>query len=68
MFKLIFHGCIFQIEQYMKQFDLDDATYEKVSATLLAEMELGLGRTSNASAVIKMFPTYVRALPDGSGE
>ncbi|KAK3096061.1 hypothetical protein FSP39_022644 [Pinctada imbricata] len=32
------------------------------------EMNLGLSRNSHYSADIKMFPTFVRALPDGSGK
>ena len=51
----------------MKPYDLDDATYKKISDILLAEMEKGLSKATNAEAVIKMLPTYVRALPDGTG-
>ena len=51
----------------MKPYDLDDATYKKISDILLAEMDKGLNKTTNAEAAIKMLPTYVRALPDGSG-
>ena len=56
----------FQIEQIMKDYEPDEATYRKVSAILLDEMRKGLGKDTNATATIKMFPTYVRALPDGS--
>ena len=59
--------CTFKIEEFMKPYDLDDATYKKISDILLVEMEKGLSKTTNAEAVIKMLPTYVRALPDGSG-
>ena len=51
----------------MKPYDLDDATYKKITDILLAEMEKGLSKTTNTEAVIKMLPTYVRALPDGTG-
>ena len=51
----------------MKPYDLDDATYKKISDILLAEMEKGLNKTTNAEAIVKMLPTYVRALPDGTG-
>jgi hexokinase len=37
-----------------------------VSELLLKEMEEGLGKATNAQAIVKMFPTYVRGLPDGS--
>ena len=58
---------ILKIEEFMKPYDLDDATYKKICDVLLAEMEKGLNKTTNAEAVVKMLPTYVRALPDGSG-
>lgn len=33
-----------------------------------AEMVRGLGRDTNPTATVKMLPTFVRSLPDGSGE
>ena len=61
--------CFFlKIEEFMKPYDLDDATYKKICDVLLAEMEKGLNKTTNSEAVVKMLPTYVRALPDGSGK
>ncbi len=51
----------------MREYDLDSGTYKKICEVLLAEMEKGLDRSSNAQAAVKMLPTYVRALPDGSG-
>ena len=51
----------------MKEYDLDLEGYKKVCDILEAEFKKGLGKASNAQAVIKMFPTYVRSLPDGSG-
>ena len=58
---------MFQIENYMQKYVLDNDTYEKVSKILLQEMEKGLHKETNADAKVKMFPTYVRHLPDGSG-
>ena len=58
----------FQIVNALKEYVLDDATYTKVSEVLLSEMELGLGKATNADAIVKMFPTYVRGLPDGTGK
>ncbi len=51
----------------MRDYDLDSGTYKKICDVLLAEMEKGLDRSKNAQAALKMLPTYVRALPDGSG-
>ncbi|KAJ6220233.1 hypothetical protein RDWZM_006045 [Blomia tropicalis] len=39
---------------------------EKVSALLLKELNEGLRRETNPIASIKMYPTYVRDVPDGS--
>ena len=52
----------------MKPYELEAEQYEKVSSILDDEFNLGLSRETNARAAIKMFPTYVRAVPDGSGE
>lgn len=40
----------------------------KVGRTLEQEMDKGLGKLSNPQAKVKMFPTYVRSLPNGSEE
>lgn len=56
-----------QIEGVMSEYIHDVPTYQRVRDLLLAEMEKGLGASTNAEATVKMFPTYVRALPDGSG-
>lgn len=55
-----------QIERLMQEYILDDAKCKRICEILLKEMEDGLSRERNAKAVVKMFPTYVRALPDGS--
>ena len=39
---------------------------EKVSALLLKELNEGLRKETNMIASIKMYPTYVRDVPDGS--
>ena len=51
----------------MREYDLDSGTYKKICDILLEEMEKGLSKETNAEAVIKMLPTYVRALPKGKG-
>lgn len=56
-----------QIEDLMQDYVLDDDKCRRLCEVLLKEMEMGLSQQQNARAVIKMFPTYVRALPDGSG-
>jgi len=55
-----------KLDGLKKELLLDDETYVKVMKILDEEMTKGLNRDTNADAVIKMFPTYVRRLPDGS--
>lgn len=50
------------MEEYIHGLD----NYRQVMNLLLNEMEKGLSKETNAEATVKMFPTYVRALPDGS--
>jgi hexokinase len=57
-----------QIEGILSEYIHGPDTYKHVQSLLLKEMEKGLARETNAEAAIKMFPTYVRALPDGSGK
>lgn len=58
----------FQIDEIVKEYIHADDVYEKVQDVLEQELLKGLGKSSNKDANIKMFPTYVRALPDGSGK
>lgn len=47
---------------------LTDDQLEKVSALLLKELNEGLRRETNPIASVKTYPTYVRDVPDGTGE
>ena len=47
---------------------LSDETLLDVVARFQAEMQKGLGKDTNPTASVKMLPTFVRAIPDGSGE
>ena len=51
----------------MKGFKLSSLTYKRVMHLLNEEMNSGLHANSNYMADIKMFPTFVRSLPDGTG-
>jgi len=55
-----------QIEQLLNKFKLSKETLNKVMSLLLNEMFKGLDDKTHSTADIKMFPTYVRALPDGT--
>lgn len=54
------------MESLTRDFVLADDALEKVKALLLQEFQNGLGRDTNEKADVKMFPTYVRDVPDGS--
>ena len=58
---------ILQIDELMKDFRLTDETYEKIMKLLNEEMDRGLGKVTHDSATVKMFPTYVRNITDGTG-
>lgn len=45
---------------------LTNGQLEKVSGILLDEFNRGLSKETNGEATVKMFPTYVRDVPDGS--
>ncbi|XP_033757777.1 hexokinase-2-like [Pecten maximus] len=55
-----------KIENYVRGFKLSSLTYKRVMHLLHDEMNYGLLKSSNHMADIKMFPTFVRALPDGT--
>jgi len=55
-----------KIEAIVKGFKLSGHAYKRVMALLNQEMNNGLKRTSHHMADLKMFPTFVRSLPDGS--
>ena len=50
----------------MKPFLLTDADYSKLMDVMLDNFNRGLGKDTNATAAVKMFPTYVKAVPDGT--
>lgn len=55
-----------QVQNILGPLKISDDNLRKVSQLLLAEMKKGLGKDTNATADIKMFPTYVRAIPQGT--
>lgn len=55
-----------QIESLTRDFVLTNDQLEKVASILLNEFNLGLGKETNKDAKVKMFPTYVRDVPNGS--
>jgi len=55
-----------KIESIVKGFKLSGSAYKRVMTLLHQEMNHGLKPHSNHVADIKMFPTFVRSLPDGT--
>lgn len=55
-----------KIEAFVKGFKLSTSSYKRVMHLLNQEMNNGLTRHTQPVADIKMFPTFVRSLPDGS--
>lgn len=54
------------VENILKPLELTDDDYRKVTQLMLEKMQEGLRKATNDKATIKMFPTYVRAVPDGT--
>ena len=52
----------------MKPYILSDDVYNKVMDILNNDMDTGLGKKTHENAIVKMFPTYVRSLPNGTGK
>lgn len=47
---------------------LSDETLLDIMNRFKKEMKNGLSRDFNPTATVKMLPTFVRSIPDGSGE
>lgn len=45
-----------------------DETLKDIMNRFRREMENGLSRDTNPTATVKMLPTFVRSIPDGSGK
>ena len=54
------------VNSIVDSFQLDDAALQRVVNLLSAEMEKGLNADTHASADVKMFPTHVTGLADGT--
>uniref|UniRef100_A0A8C1UI90 Hexokinase-2 n=1 Tax=Cyprinus carpio TaxID=7962 RepID=A0A8C1UI90_CYPCA len=54
------------IDKYLYAMRFSDETLRDIMARFRREMENGLGRDTNPTATVKMLPTFVRSIPDGS--
>ncbi|XP_062375461.1 hexokinase-1-like [Sardina pilchardus] len=55
-----------KIDKYLYSMRFSDETLHDVMVRFGREMEKGLGRDTNPTATVKMLPTFVRSIPDGS--
>uniref|UniRef100_A0A8C3KIM0 Hexokinase-2 n=1 Tax=Calidris pygmaea TaxID=425635 RepID=A0A8C3KIM0_9CHAR len=55
-----------KVDRYLYHMRLSDDVLLDVMARFQAEMVKGLGKDTNPTATVKMLPTFVRSLPDGS--
>uniref|UniRef100_A0A803SUL2 hexokinase n=1 Tax=Anolis carolinensis TaxID=28377 RepID=A0A803SUL2_ANOCA len=67
IFKILsFHIKIMQIDKYLYSMRLSDETLLDIMGRFRREMKNGLSRDFNPTATVKMLPTFVRSIPDGS--
>lgn len=57
-----------QIEETLANFRLTKEMLMEVKKRMRTEMEAGLRRQTHDKAVVKMLPSFVRSIPDGTGE
>lgn len=57
-----------QIEETLAHFRLTKQALMEVKKRLRTEMEMGLKKETHSRATVKMLPSFVRSIPDGSGE
>ncbi|NWI03545.1 HXK3 protein, partial [Tichodroma muraria] len=57
-----------EVNEVLAPLRLTRADLEKVQALMREEMERGLCKETNASASVRMLPTYVSHTPDGTGK
>ncbi|XP_054995482.1 hexokinase HKDC1 isoform X2 [Sorex araneus] len=55
-----------KVDRFLYHMRLSDETLLEIMARFQAEMQKGLGKDTNPTASVKMLPTFVRAIPDGS--
>lgn len=55
-----------QVQLVEREFNLSTASCRSIMDRMTLEMQKGLGKATNDKAKIKMIPSYVTSLPDGS--
>ncbi|KAI3377821.1 hypothetical protein L3Q82_008960 [Scortum barcoo] len=57
---------IMKIDKYLYSMRFSDETLRDIMQQFRRELVKGLGRDTNPTAALKMLPTFVRSIPDGS--
>ncbi|KAM3830577.1 hexokinase-2-like isoform 2-T2 [Vipera latastei] len=57
-----------QVDKYLYNLRLSDDSLRDISERFRKEMEKGLRADTNPTASVKMLPTFVRSIPDGTEE
>uniref|UniRef100_A0A098LZN4 Hexokinase-2 n=1 Tax=Hypsiglena sp. JMG-2014 TaxID=1550645 RepID=A0A098LZN4_9SAUR len=68
LFTELHHDQAQRVDKYLYHLRLSDDTLRDISERYRKEMEKGLGRDTNPTASVKMLPTFVRSIPDGTEE
>ncbi|XP_019954385.1 hexokinase-1 [Paralichthys olivaceus] len=55
-----------KIDKYLYSMRFSDETLQEITQRFRRELAKGLGRDTNPTAGLKMLPTFVRSIPDGS--
>ena len=59
---------ILQVKEAEQLFYLSDDDLVSIMNKMTQEMNKGLGKDTNPSAKVKMIPSFVESLPDGTGK
>lgn len=57
----------FQIDKYLYSMRFSDETLLDITQQFRRELAKGLSQDTNPTAALKMLPTFVQSIPDGSG-
>uniref|UniRef100_A0A4W3GZH2 hexokinase n=1 Tax=Callorhinchus milii TaxID=7868 RepID=A0A4W3GZH2_CALMI len=64
--KQVKHSLYRSVEEYVNALFISEDKMLEISSQISQEMENGLSRELHSASTVKMLPTFVRALPDGT--
>ena len=68
LFLIIFALLFIQVDEIIETLHVSKEKLVDIQGRMTSEMIKGLGKATNPTAKVKMFPTYVRSLPTGQGK